>query len=291
MAFDCIEFNPELSWIDVISEIAFLIMDLQYSQQHKLASRFLNRYLELTGDYAGLSVLPFYLCYRAMVRAKVNALRLQQKDLTADEKQTTIDEFACYIELAASYDRRPTARLIIMRGLSASGKSTISQQLLDSLSAIRIRSDIERKRLLGTTSTDSTSGNTGKKINTGIYSADASQKTYSKLIELTSIIIKAGYSVIVDAAFLKHKQREPFRKLAGQLKSPFVILEITAPAEVLRQRIIRRKDDVSDADLVVLEHQLSEWKPLRKEEISAAVTVDTSKRLDAAMLIKKINKI
>ena len=287
MAFDCIEFNAKLSWIDVISEIAFLIMDLQHRHQHQLANRFLNSYLENTGDYAGLSTLPFYLCYRALVRAKVNALRLEQKDLSAQEKNKTIDEFESYIQLAAGYTQQPAPKLIIMRGLSASGKSTVSQKLLDELGAIRIRSDVERKRLFGITATDTASD----KIDAGIYTADASQKTYTKLIELASAIIKAGYSVIVDAAFLTHEQRKPFQKLAEQLEAPYVILEVTAPAELLRQRIKQRKNDVSDADLVVLEHQLANQKTLHKDETNTAVPVDTSKPLDITLLIEKINKL
>ena len=291
MAFDCIEFNPKLSWVDVMSEIAFLIMDLQHRQQHQLANRFLNSYLDATGDYAGLSVLSFYLCYRALVRAKVNTLRLEQKDLTIEEKEKTIDEFESYLELAATYTQQPAPKLIIMRGLSASGKSTVSQQLLDELGAIRIRSDVERKRLFGIVSTDNASDKVGTNINTGIYSADASQLTYEKLIGLTSMIIKAGYSVIVDAAFLKRGQREPFQELADRLKAPYIILEITAPAEILRQRITQRKSDVSDADLAVLEHQLANWQPLLEEEISSVIPVDTSERLDVTLLIDKINRI
>ncbi|NOQ87367.1 MAG: phosphotransferase, partial [Gammaproteobacteria bacterium] len=129
MAFDCIEFNPKLSWIDVISEIAFLIMDLQQRQQHQLANRFLNTYLEATGDYAGLSILPFYLCYRALVRAKVDSLRLEQKSITKKEREQTLTEFESYLDLATSYVKRSMPKLIITRGMSASGKSTVSQQL------------------------------------------------------------------------------------------------------------------------------------------------------------------
>lgn len=291
MAFDCIEFNAKLSWIDAISDIAFLIMDLLHHHQHELASRFLNRYLELTGDYAGLSVLPFYLCYRALVRAKVNALRMEQKDIPLDEKKKMIDEFKSYLELATRFTQRPTAKLIIMSGMSASGKSSISQLLLDKLGAIRIRSDIERKRLFGALSTDNATNKVGKNINTGIYSAEASKLTYEKLIVLTSIIIKAGYSAIVDAAFLKHTQREPFQKLAEQLCVPYTILQISAPAEILRQRIMQRKNDISDADLTVLEHQLTNWQPLAEEEMNYAVDVDSSEPLDISQLTEKINSI
>jgi len=286
MAFDCIEFNPALSWVDVISEIAFLIMDLQHRHQHQLASRFLNSYLEVTGDYAGLSVLPYYLCYRALVRAKVAALRLEQKSITIKERQQTLTEFETYLELATAYAQPQTARLIIMRGLSASGKSTVSQQLLETLGAIRIRSDVERKRLFGIDLTNNLSSDkTPNEIDSGIYSAQASLQTYIKLAELASEIIRSGYSVIVDAAFLKHEQREPFQLLASRLAVSYIIMEVTAPAEVLRQRINKRKNDVSDADLVVLEHQLTSWQALQKDEINSTISINTTDALDIDALI------
>ena len=286
IAFDCIEFNSKLRWIDVISEVAFLVMDLHERKQLRLANHFLNTYLELTGDYEGLSALPFYLCYRALVRAKVNALRLEQKDLSAEEKKTTISEFESYLDLAITYSQHRQSKVIIMRGLSASGKSTVSQRLLDSIGAIRIRSDVERKRLYGRGPTDSAADN----IESGIYSSDASTYTYKKLIELTSFIIKAGYSVIVDAAFLKHEQREAFQIVSENLGAHFTILDITAPAEVLRHRIRQRKDDASDADLTVLEHQLTHSQPLHLDETKYAVSVDTNEIVDIDLLIEKINK-
>jgi len=147
VAFDCIEFNPALRWIDVISEVAFLVMDLQDRHQSQLANRFLNSYLEVTGDYAGLTPMPFYLCYRAMVRAKVDILRLEQKNVSQQERAGIIAEFESYLELASGYTRQSSPKLILMRGVSASGKSTVSSALVDTLGAIRIRSDVERKRM------------------------------------------------------------------------------------------------------------------------------------------------
>jgi aminoglycoside phosphotransferase family enzyme/predicted kinase len=281
LAFDCIEFNANLRWIDVISEVAFLVMDLQSRQQPPLANRFLNRYLEATGDYAGVAVLSFYLCYRALVRAKVDALRLEQKNLSPQERAQSLAEFESYLALASSYARSSAPKLIIMRGMSASGKSTVSQQLLDAAGMIRMRSDVERKRLF-----DIAAGtHAGGDIDAGIYTAQASQQTYAKLLELAAQVMSAGYSVIVDAAFLKHEQRLPFQQLAGSLGVSYTILEVTAPAEVLRQRIIARKNDVSDAGLAVLEHQLSNWQPLHEEEKQKAVVVDTTEKLqiDAVM--------
>lgn len=284
MAFDCIEFNATLRWIDVISEIAFLVMDLQDRQQHQLANRFLNSYLEITGDYTGLVILPFYLVYRAMVRAKVNALRLEQKNISAEERDQAKAAFRSYLQLASNYTQQTRPKLIIMRGLSASGKSTVSQQLVDNIGAIRIRSDVERKRMFEYEATE----DAADEVDQGIYSSQASQQTYSKLHELTTLIINSGYSVIVDAAFLKSEQRLPFQLLAETLAVSYTIMEITAPAEVLRQRIIDREHDVSDADLAVLEHQLSNWQPLLESELTSAVTVNTAEPLDINTVIDNI---
>lgn len=289
MAFDCIEFNPQLRWIDVISDIAFLLMDLQDRKQQQLANRFLNSYLEASGDYAGLSVLAFYLCYRALVRAKVDALRLEQKGISKLERQQLLTEFESYLTLADAYTQKSGPKLIIMRGVSASGKSTVSQQLLEKLPAIRIRSDVERKRLFKiATGEHPAEDNSTSKIDIGIYSAQASQQTYNKLAELAAQIISAGYSVIVDATFQRHEQRESFQALAERLAVPYIILEVTAPVAVLRQRITERKHDVSDADLVVLEHQITNWQPLQKDEISHAVFVNTDEPLDITALIDTI---
>ncbi len=286
MAFDCIEFNESLSWIDVISDIAFLIMDLQHRQQQPLANRFLNHYLEISGDYAALPLLPFYLCYRAMVRAKVSVLRLAQNGISTQQSRQIINSFESYLELAGRYTKKTTPQLIIMRGLSASGKSTLSQQLLDHSGMIRIRSDIERKRLFANASQEATH----TAIDAGIYSRPASQQTYDKLRELACNIIKAGYSVIVDAAFLKQPQRKAFQQLASQLNVPYTVLETNAPDDVLRQRISKRKNDVSDADLTVLEHQLANWQPLKKTEQHSLISIDTTDSINLDALINRLNR-
>ncbi len=288
VVFDCIEFNPAFRWIDVISDIAFLVMDLQDRKQLQFANRFLNTYLEVTGNYNGLSVLKFYLCYRAMVRAKVNTLRLSQalenKDITTEETDALFSEIKTYLELATEYIHATSPQLIIMRGFSASGKSSVSQKLLDTLGAIRIRSDVERKRLFSI----STADKSASEIDAGIYSSRASQQTYEKLLELSEVIIKAGYSVIVDAAFLKYTQRETFSALANRLSVPFKILNVTATAEVLRQRIVARKQGVSDADLTVLEHQLANTQALKENELNSVISIDTTGDLNLNKVLQQL---
>ncbi len=149
--FDGIEFNEEMRWIDVMSEVAFTVMDLQDRRRSDLAFRFLNAYLETTGDYSGIGIFRFYLAYRAMVRAKVTAVRMRQLDRPDMSLRA---EYRTYLDLTLGYTHRTHPAVIVMCGVSGSGKTTCSQALLESLGAIRLRSDVERKRLSWTQRSD-----------------------------------------------------------------------------------------------------------------------------------------
>jgi aminoglycoside phosphotransferase family enzyme/predicted kinase len=285
LIFDCIEFNPDLRWIDIISDLTFLFMDLIDRGQSALAYRLLNRYLTQTGDYAGLAVLPFYFVYRAMVRAKVDRIRLSQTDVSTIERAVDEDEFAGYLHLANTFSSRPKPLLMITWGLSASGKTTVSDGLLEVMGAIRIRSDVERKRLAGIDFMTRAQAD----IAQGIYTPEMNQRTYAYLLAQTKTILEAGFSVIVDAAFLDVQQREPFAQLARQLQVPFVILQCVASASSLRQRICQRQGDASDADLAVLEHQLAHLRPLSTDESAYTIAIDTEKAIDLLPLVERIN--
>lgn len=284
IVFDCIEFDPNLRWIDVISEIAFLVMDLMARLHPQLAGRFLNTYLEESGDYAGICVLPFYLIYRALVRAKIGAIRARQQGISGKERTKAEREFFDYLQLAKSCARTVAPQLIITRGLSASGKSTLTQQLLEQMDAIRIRSDVERKRIFDI------NPKAGSKASycENIYTPEASKQTYDKLAGLAGTILDAGYSVIVDAACLKFEQRKQFQKLAETKKAPYLILEFYAAHDTLRRRIINREKNASDADLLVLEHQISDWQPLGESEQDRTITIDTEAPVDIMLLAEKI---
>ncbi|MCP4338641.1 MAG: AAA family ATPase [Desulfobulbaceae bacterium] len=290
LVFDCIEFSPGLRWIDVINDIAFLVMDLQDRKQPILALRFLDNYLQLTGDYSSLAVLQFYLVYRALVRAKIDAIRAHQAGISRKEQAEAEKEFSEYLNLALNYIRAAKPQLIITRGMSASGKSTVSQTLMEQLGAVRIRSDVERKRLFGPLPEEDGQSGVGKvgKVGKGIYTAEATDMTYRKLEGLAAQILDAGYSVIVDAVFLNYAEREQFRKLAESRQVSFVILECHADAEILRQRIVQRKKGVSDADLEILAMQCSKWQPLHKDEHINTVPIDTSVPVDIPLLAMQI---
>jgi aminoglycoside phosphotransferase family enzyme/predicted kinase len=272
--FDCLEFNDTLRWIDVASEVAFLVMDLTDRGRPDQAFRFLNGYLEATGDYGLLVLLPFYCTYRAMVRAKVAAIRLGQGELLPEEAEQGREEFGSYLDLAQRYTRPARPRLWITHGVSGSGKTYSTQQLIEATGAIRLRSDVERKRLFGLASLERSAGQSG----IDLYTPDATERTYARLAQHAARIIQAGFTVVVDATFLTRGQREVFRRLAAQLEVPFLILDFRAAAETLRRRVARRSeraDDASEADLSVLAGQLAAREPLTAGEQACALTVDT----------------
>jgi len=287
--FDCLEFNANLRWIDVMSELAFLVMDLDDRGRPDLARRALNAYLEHTGDYAGLSVFRFYLVYRALVRAKVACIRLRQSGLNEKEQQQARDQYHSYADLADRYTQANTASLIITHGLSGSGKTTITQSLLETWDTVRVRSDVERKRLHGLAS----QARSGSGIDTGLYSTEAGQRTYAHLATLAEIILRAGYTVIVDAAFLKRAQRARLHAVAKQMRVPFVILDIGAQENILRERVrrrVQRGHDASEADLAVLAHQLATQEPLTAEELPHVVTIDSECPLDMGTLVNALRE-
>ncbi len=284
LVFDCIEFNPNLYWIDVMNDIAFLVMDLQDRGQWSLAYRLLDIYLQVTGDYAGIAVMRFYLVYRAMVLVKVNAIRLGQTADDSESRQRVKNEYLNYIQLGTRYIRHTHPLLVITRGLSGSGKSTVAGQLLEHLGAIRIRSDVERKRLFGIAPGETAAAEN----NSGIYTPTATQRTYDRLYDLAGQVIDAGYPIIVDAAFLQHAQRMPFQQLAMKKQVPYVILSLEADTRVLRQRVQERQGDASDAGLSVLEQQLLGQELPVSDEQPYLININTALPVDVELLVEQI---
>lgn len=272
--FDCIEFNAQFRWIDVFNEVAFLAMDLQSRGKPGWAWRLIDRTLEATGDYAGLALLRYYLAYRAIVRAKIDLIRARQLSHgdAAHATHTThaadtvlLAKFHAHLQLALEWCAPPRPTLLITHGLSGSGKTRGSQWLLERLGAIRLRSDIVRKQLHGVPALQHGHDAPGR----GLYADEATRATYARLGELAGEILRAGYTVIVDAAFLQRRQRAAFRALAAECGVALAIVHFTAPVEHLRQRVARRHaagSDASDADLAVLEHQLATHEPLQSDE-------------------------
>jgi uncharacterized protein len=273
--FDCIEFSESLRWIDVMSEVAFTVMDLIDHQEPGFAFRFLNAYLEITGDYAGTAVLRFYLVYRAVVRAKIAMIRMRQPNPPVQGQHDATGTFNDYLRLAESLAKPPTPGLIITCGLSGAGKTTAAQTLLETIGAVRQRSVVERKRLYGLMAarrTDSAAG-------AGIYAIEATRATYERLAVLARAMLPSGFPVIVDATFLRRSERQALRDIAHAAGAGFLILACNAPAAVLRERVLARERagrDASEATLEVLERQMACYEPLTPDELAVAVVYDTS---------------
>jgi len=274
--FDCIEFNEEFRWIDVMSEIAFLLMDLDHRGHSEHGRHFLDRYLERTGDCAGLAVLRLYLGYRALVRAKVACIRHEQA--AEGEDHGAMEDLRAHLALAEAYASRPArGRIVLTHGLSASGKSWLAGRLVAHGDAVRIRSDVERKRLHG-----------GR----GVYTAEATERTYERLAGLACAVVRAGWSALVDATFLERARRERMRALAAALDVPIVILDVHADDAVLERRLIERarsRDRTSDADTAVLRMQRESAEPLSADERSVTVSVDTGEPVDVAALWTRLH--
>ncbi len=269
--FDCIEFNEPFRFTDVCADTGFLAMDLEDRGLKSLARRFISQYLELTGDYQSLELLNFYKAYRALVRAKV-ALFSMPSEATPVERATTLRQYRNYANLAESYSTIPSRFLAITHGVSATGKSHVAMRLVDALGAIRLRSDVERKRLFGEQQVENTP-------QAGIYASDASAATYARLNTLAETVLRAGFPVVLDATYLKREQRDAAAKVAEATGAPFLILDCNAPQAVIASWLAKRqadKNDPSDATLAVIEQQQASRDPLGAEELLLSKRVETN---------------
>jgi len=268
--FDAIEFNHELRWIDTANDIAFLVMDLMARGRKDLAYSLLNAWLEETGDYDSLAVMRFYLVYRSMVRAVVTSIRQQQHSIQENDSFRINAEG--YVELAATLVDTPPTVLYLMHGFSGSGKSWISERLISKLPALRVRSDLERKRLADLAVQQSADG----RIESGLYSPEVTDRTYRALARFCAAGLCSGFNMIADATFLRSRHRDLFAGIAVEHGARLVILDCATEVPVLRDRIrlrLSENQDASDANLVVLEHQLTHHDPLSESEQALAVTI------------------
>ena len=286
--FDCIEFNADLRHIDVTCDIAFLIMDLVARERHDLAVHFLNRYLECTGDYGGVRFLSLYFVYRCLVRAKVAVILSNERD-SADRSANDLDEAHSYCAMATRQIAPRTPVLIVMSGMSGSGKTWVSGRLLSAMPAIRIRADLERKRIFGLRESESSSSD----IAAGIYTDEANRLVYQRLFDIAREVLAAGHNVILDAAFLRTADRASATSVAKETESSCVLLEVTASTDIMQDRIRRRQvqgTEASEAGLEVLEHQLDTAEPLTKEEQEIAISCDNSGVLDIDEIAANIKR-
>ena len=272
VAFDGLEFDPALRFIDVASDLAFLTMDLAAHRRTDLRREALQGWLETSGDFAAVALLPYFELYRALVRAKVAALRGQQARAGVTGAATLAHQ---YLDWAVSQAGRPRPRLVVMAGLSGSGKTWLARRIAARCEALIVRSDVERKRLAGLQPLDTSAS----APDTGIYSREFNARTYERLRACVADCLRGHESVIVDAANLRRDERDRFIATAHEPAAEAVIVHCVAPLDVLRRRVAGRVAtgaDASEATVALLDRQPSYWESFSNNELRHVVTVDTT---------------
>ena len=272
-AFDCLEFNENLRWIDTMSDVAFLFMDCHVREKLDCAYEFLDGYLDASADYSGVVLLAYFAAYRSVVRAKVAALRWAQEPEAALEAR-----FLTHLGWANGWLKRGPGRLLLTCGLSGSGKSYLAERLVGRLPAVRLRSDVARKSLAGL----DVLADSDSPVEGGLYSAEFSARTFDHLAEMAGELLVAGENVIVDATFIERGLRARFMELAAERGAGCRILHCDAPESVLRSRLGARTDDPSEATTAVLDLQLGRFEPPGADE--PVILVNTAVPLTADVL-------
>jgi predicted kinase len=249
--FDCLEFSPAFSRIDILYDLAFLLMDLLHRGVDVFASTVFNRYLDRLDDIDGLAALPLFLSTRAAIRAHVTAASAaNQRD---DERRRFLADAARYLTEAIELLRPRQARLIAIGGLSGTGKSTLAAGLAPDLGsppgARVLRTDMIRKHLLDT--------HPETRLPAEAYHPDITRRVYRHLQETAAATLATGVPVIVDAVFATPAEREAIEAVARAAGVTFTGLWLSAPSKTLADRIEARRGDASDADVAVLSRQLT----------------------------------
>jgi aminoglycoside phosphotransferase family enzyme/predicted kinase len=260
--FDCIEFNEPFRNSDVMYDAAFLLMDLQFRGRRDLANIFLNTYLERTGDYEGLLLLPLHSSMRAYIRAKVTSFLLDDPNIPADVKAIAQTEASAYYKLAWEYTQPKQGKLIIMSGVSGSGKSTTAKAIASEQDAIYLRSDAIRKQIAGIDLMERGSD--------AIYTPEMTAKTYTRLAELGALLAGKGFTVILDAKYDRISLRSQAINAAKNQNIPVEIIYCTAPLEVLEQRLRERSaanNDIADATVELLAIQQAAFEDFTADEL------------------------
>lgn len=245
--FDCLEFDDDLAEIDTLYDLAFLLMDLLQHGCADLANRALNRYLEASGDYEGLPLLPLYVALRAAIRCHIAAMTAAGRE-----------DARGYLALARRALCSEDARLLAVGGYSGTGKTTVARDLAARLGgypwgAVVLRSDVLRKQLQGRALTE--------RLPPESYTAEASRQTYTALLDGAERLLRAGSSVVLDAVFGKAQERMAAAAVAESCSVAFSGLWLAAPREALIRRVAGREGDASDATAAVVRWQLEHLQP------------------------------
>jgi len=278
--YDCIEFNERFRYGDVASEVAFLAMDLDRLRSTALSRAFVNSYVGMSGDNGVATLLPFYACYRAMVRGKVEGFKLSDPLIPRDERHAATWLARTYFELARRY-AAGSGLLVLMSGVTATGKSLVASRLGELLAGSVFSSDVVRKRLAGLQPEERAYEPFGH----GIYSSAWTRRTYDELLQLATPILADGGCVILDASFLRQAERERAGDVAAGTNARLALIECNAPLEVLRARLATRASSrgASDGRAEILTGQMDIKEPVQPLPGWSYVTIDTSSCIEYVM--------
>jgi len=281
---DCVEFSEGLRYSDVASEIAFLAMDLERLGATTLSDELVEAYAGLTGD-ADLSLLvPFYKCCRACVRAKVESLRSLEQEVGAEDRERAHQLARNYFALACSYARAGAPALIVICGLSGTGKSTLARSLQHRTGFQILNSDRVRKQLAGVPVHE----HPRSAYREGIYSDAFSKLTYDAMLARAEDLLKGGRGAIMDATFKASKDRLKTYALAANLKLPIIFVECLVSTEEVIRRLKQRAegaaDEVSDATVEIHELQRGEFEPIAEVPALNHLSIDTGRESIEAIL-------
>jgi len=263
--FDCIEFNTQFRYIDVASDIAFLAMDLEFHGRNDLAHRLVAAYVENSGDAGITALLPFYQCYRAYVRGKVDSLKSIEPEVTPGERNAAADSARRHFALAYRYTWSARPALVVTCGLSGTGKSVVARALARRTGFTHLSSDVIRKQLAGISPTSRPTAGADR----GIYSAAFSERTYATLFTRAAEELANGNGVILDATFQLRRGRDQARAMAQRFGVPVVFAECDCEPDEVRRRLAARQardDDASDADWHVYLAQRENYEPFADDE-------------------------
>ncbi len=271
--YDCIEFSDRFRCGDVACDLAFLAMDLDHHEAPAFSSYLVHRYAREAGDPGVEVLMDFYKEYRALVRCKVAAFTATDERVSDELAQAKRVEALRFLNLAVSYEMPPT--LVLMCGLPASGKSWLAKRLARTLRGVFLQSDVRRKILAGIVPT----ARARTEIDTGLYAPEMKNKTYRFLLKHAVDVLLAGKTVFVDATFSKSEYRRPFLDAAARLGLPHFVVHVTAPEDVTRERMEKRKTDhreASDANFEVYLKARESFEPPSEVQGDRVLQLDSS---------------
>ncbi len=276
--YDCIEFNERFRYSDVASDIAFLAMDLEFRGHQAVSDELLGSYIGATEDSTLPLLLPFYKCYRAYVRGKVDGFQLDQPEIHEEQKRSVAEGARRYFDLAHRYATQVTPpTLVVMSGLTGTGKSHLANALAARLGTAVYSSDVVRKALLGLEATE----RRWEPFGAGIYNEETTEQTYDALLANAQSWLERSKPVILDASYLKRDERLAARQLATQTKARFRVIETAVDEETIRGRLAERAEEksVSDGRWEIYQGQTSAREAVNELPAEAHLSVDTARPL------------